>query len=637
MKPIYPILLLLLSAHGYAQPLFTYGAKPVSSGEFLAAFHKSEGTSSTNYRDYLELYARYKLKVQAALDARLDTLAEQKKELADYTPQLVESYTGADSMYQRLARVEFERSQKDILMDMILIQVPYGSPADSIVSARKRIEQAYAALQRGQSFDKVALQYSGDPSVEANKGRVGFVTAFVLPYEIETVLYSTPKGQYSKPFQTKSGWLIVRHAENRKAAGQVVVSQILIGYPAEDGPEGRLRASGVADSLYQLVKGGADFKELSKQFSQDLFSYQDGGLLPAFGPGTYTSDFEAQAFALKSPGDISKPFETLNGFHILKLEKGIAPFGTFDIAARDAIYQQLQQGDRADYVQRQVSAHLKNVLHFKEARVDRAKLIQYTALLTENPRAGSSLFRNTDVLFTLAGKPYTAVAFNKFIKEKVSLEDATGDLYERFQDKSIREAFGTYLQQTNPGFRQQLKEFGEANLLFMMMQRKVWSAATNDEKGLQDFFARHASHYKWENSADAVIFTATDEKVAEEFRKLLAQTPDAWRELVASNAGIQADSGRYELSQIPVADRTNFSEKLITSNQHIENEPTVNFAYVIRLYPAGEQKKFEDARGQLISDYQNELEDQWIVSLKKKYPVKINESVFAKLPVKQAP
>ena len=70
---------------------------------------------------------------------------------------------------------------------------------------------------------------------------------------------------------------------------------------------------------------------------------------------------------------------------------------------------------------------------------------------------------------------------------------------------------------------------------------------------------------------------------------------------------------------------------MITSNQKIENSTAVNFGYIIKLYPEGEPKSFEDARGQVISDYQSHLEEKWINELKKKYPVKINDEVVRSL------
>ncbi len=39
-------------------------------------------------------------------------------------------------------------------------------------------------------------------------------------------------------------------------------------------------------------------------------------------------------------------------------------------------------------------------------------------------------------------------------------------------------------------------------------------------------------------------------------------------------------------------------------------------------------RSFEEARGLVLNDYQQVVEDKWIESLMKKYPVKINESVL---------
>ena len=50
--------------------------------------------------------------------------------------------------------------------------------------------------------------------------------------------------------------------------------------------------------------------------------------------------------------------------------------------------------------------------------------------------------------------------------------------------------------------------------------------------------------------------------------------------------------------------------------------------YVLNVYDQPAQRSFEEARGLVINDYQAVLEAQWIKSLKKKYPVKINEKLL---------
>jgi peptidyl-prolyl cis-trans isomerase SurA len=81
-----------------------------------------------------------------------------------------------------------------------------------------------------------------------------------------------------------------------------------------------------------------------------------------------------------------------------------------------------------------------------------------------------------------------------------------------------------------------------------------------------------------------------------------------------------------------VAERTNFTEGLITANVKNQTDSSVAFAYIVKLHSDREQRAFADARGFVINDYQVFLEEQWINELKKKYPVNINETIVKGLP-----
>jgi len=633
MKLLLLIILPITIIRCDAQSLFTYGNHQVSKKQFLDAFNKNGNFNSSvaDYRQYLELFARYKLKVQAAYDMKLDTTAAQKKELADYKIQLVDSYTAADSITNILVKQEFVRSLKDIELGLIYIPVSTGAIPDSVVAAEKNIRQAYRELEKSNSFEAVARKYSRDPSVGFNGGRVGYVTAFVLPYAIENVLYSLSRGSFSKPFRAKSGWLIVKNFNERPAAGRVQVSQILIGYPEGGTTTERLAARTLIDSVYTLLRNGQDFKSLASTFSHDLFSYQDGGLLPAFGSGTYDALFEGQAFGLNKPGELTKPFETGNGFHILRLEKKLVTPATLDSAARQEIMQLISTGDRMDWIQQRTTENLKAKTGFKQVAVDKVRLNRHTVYMTEHPDAAKGILNSSQQLFTIGAKSFLVADYNRFIKALAVNEDLNGNLYDHFVLQCLKEQYARKLGVTNADYQQQVAEFKEANLLFAVMQQRVWNAATEDSAGLRAYYNKHSSNYKWEPSADALIFTVADETIAENFKTQLQKSAVGWRQLVDNTPGMQADSGRFELGQIPVADRTAFSETLITSNQHVENSPMVNFGYVIKLYPAGEPKSFQDAMGQVISDYQLFLEEKWIAELKNKYPVKVNEEVFRSL------
>ena len=77
----------LLNMNVSAQTLFTYGKHAISKKEFLNAYNKNNSDSSgqqMSYNEYLELYSRFKLKVQAALDEKMDTTADQRNELESF-------------------------------------------------------------------------------------------------------------------------------------------------------------------------------------------------------------------------------------------------------------------------------------------------------------------------------------------------------------------------------------------------------------------------------------------------------------------------------------------------------------------------------------------------------------------------
>ena len=96
-------------------------------------------------------------------------------------------------------------------------------------------------------------------------------------------------------------------------------------------------------------------------------------------------------------------------------------------------------------------------------------------------------------------------------------------------------------------------------------------------------------------------------------------------------AAIQADSGRYELAQIPGVAFSAPAARSFTGFTGNKADNTVSFAYVITVYNNREPRNFHDARGFVINDYQGWLEEQWVDALRKEYPVKVDEQVFAKL------
>jgi len=646
---IHLVTLLLLSgiSNVSAQSLFTVDGTGTSKEEFLKAYNKNNSgnkASDKSYRDYLELYVRYKLKVRAAYDTQLDTLAGQRGELQNFRSQVAETYLKDEISLDRLVKEAFLRGQHDIHISHIFIALPKNPSVTDTLRAYEKAMAAYNDLKRGKKFGETALAYSEDPSVKTNQGNLGYITVFTLPYVLETLAYTTPAGKYSMPYRSKGGYHIFKNDGERKALGRIKAAQILLSYPPGATEAARFAVHKKADSIYTLLQKGADFASLAKTNSGDNLTYQMGGELPEFGIGSYDSVFEATAFGLDREGAFSKPIPSVYGYHIIKL---IAkkPFPQqMNEESGTILKQQVLNDPRIEISRKALFAKIYQQTGMQRADVSEQDLLVFTDSAVRNiglTTYGSLNF--STVLLSFERRSYTAREWLDYARsvrgQRVAGAQANKDLFERWVERVSLEYYRNHLEEYNKDFAFQLTEFKEGNLLFEIMQRKIWDKASTDSTGLRNYYEAHKNKYWWESSADALLFTSTNQQSAEALKeKLQLHGIHSWRSGTDSaGVGSQADSGRYELAQIPGATGGAGSSAALTAGSFTASvinkaDNTVSFAYILNFYRDRSPRNFRDARGFVINDYQTWLEDQWIATLKKKYPVKIDETVLASLP-----
>jgi peptidyl-prolyl cis-trans isomerase SurA len=202
-------------------------------------------------------------------------------------------------------------------------------------------------------------------------------------------------------------------------------------------------------------------------------------------------------------------------------------------------------------------------------------------------------------------------------------------LWEKFEEVSALEYYKKNLEQYSPEFQFQMQEFKEGNMLFEIMERNVWGKAINDSIGLMKYYTDHADKFKWAESADVIIFNCSTAKIAQDAITNLKKGKN-WRTLAEdqSAGSLQADSGRYEISQIVGANHASTPVKGTYTAIVTNIDGTATFVKYVNVYPANQQRSFEEARGLVINEYQQLLEQEWIATLKTKYPVKVNESMI---------
>lgn len=636
------LLLIFMTAKGNAQVLFTYGGKPVTKNEFLKAYNKNmDGKSDeASYRSYLELFVRFKLKVQAARDKRLDTLSNQLAELQGFRNQVIEPYVRDEGSINELVKEAIVRSKKDIHIAHIFVPVRMDATAEDVKNAQDKINTAWAQLQKGQDFGKVATGFSEDPSVSVNKGDIGYITSLVLPYTLENAIYSTPVGKNSAPIRSKAGYHIFHNIGERPGVGRMKAAQIMLAFPPSASEEQKAEVKKRADSIYNLLTKGGDFKVLVAKFSNDNLSWQAGGEMVEFGVGQYDLAFENAAFSLKKDGDISTPVMTSYGYHIIKrLQLKPAVADTGNAQQKEDFKQRIIQTDRMDVSKDFLYKKVMQQTGFKKHPVNEKHLfIIMDSLLQKKSFPVFADVNAKTPLLSFTKKTITVKDLQTHLEairiyEGIRAGKTDQDLLNDFYETAAFDYYRAHLEEYNKEFAYQLNEFKEGNLLFEIMQRNIWDPASTDSAGLKNYYDSHKDKYNWESSADAIILTSSSADAAEEFRNKMKENYKDWKKYIDISGGkLQGDSGRFELGQIPVAGRTNFTEGLVTANVKNETDNTVTFAYIIKLHPDREPRGFADARGFVINDYQEYLEEKWIAALKKKYPVKINEAVLKSLP-----
>ncbi|HYO21881.1 MAG TPA: peptidylprolyl isomerase, partial [Flavisolibacter sp.] len=205
-----------------AQTLFTYGKDAVAADEFIRAYKKNNNSTKDEkaLREYLDLYIASRLKVKEAKGLGFDTLSQLKTDLANLRQQILPNYVNDKESVDKLVTEAFTRSQKDIRVSHIFIAFAKNGTND-MAAAQKRRDEALAKLAKGEKFDNVAKEYSDDPSALANGGDLGWTTVFTLPYEIETVLYSTASGKTAPVYTSAAGYHIIKNNGERKALGRM--------------------------------------------------------------------------------------------------------------------------------------------------------------------------------------------------------------------------------------------------------------------------------------------------------------------------------------------------------------------------------------------------------------------------------
>jgi peptidyl-prolyl cis-trans isomerase SurA len=633
--------------------LMSIADENVTVGDFMYVYSKNnlnkEENSQQAIREYLDLYINFRLKVKEAVEMGLDTSQSFKKELDGYRKQLAQPYFKDDAVSEKLLEEAYQRKLWDIRASHLLIRVDKNAePADTLAAYNKALDIRKRFLA-GEDFGKLAAQYSDDPSArdteatqyrpakKGNKGDLGYFSVFDMVYPFESGAYNTEVGSVSNPVRTDYGYHLIKVTDKQPALGQGRVAHIYVAMPPNSSKQDSLQKKMKIDQAYQKILQGQSFTDAVKEFSEDKGSVANGGLLPWFTSNKMVPEFIVATRSLKDTGEISQPFLTSFGWHIIKLIDR-KPVGTFE-DEKFELKNKLDKDQRMALSQEVVIKRIKDEYGFKEnTKAREALLAKMDSTLLKGEWTVDKAAGLDKVVMSIGDAKYTQQDLAKYIAEKQNKRatDITlffNETYGKFRDEKVLAYEDARLEQKYPEFRMLMQEYHDGILLFDLTDKKVWSKAVKDTTGLKEYYNNHQADYMWDKRLSAMVVTVLHPQGVnmDQLRALVESGADVETVLSKFNSdtltNILAEVGKFPKGDNTVIDAIKWKTGLSTN---VDTKDGVAFAYVYELVKP-EPKTLDEARGLVTADYQNYLEKQWIEELKAKYPVVVNEEVLSTL------
>ena len=416
------------------------------------------------------------------------------------------------------------------------------------------------------------------------------------------------------------------------------------------------------------------FDKVARELSTDPNVQETGGELGWITPFRYVYALEEAVYGTEV-GEISKPFRTQYGWHIVKVEE-----------------EQDHKEVKARHIMKMVPRGDSNLDSLDAAKLAEIELIASVVTpenfaevaKTESEDRGSSV-RGGDLGWFGLGmmvKPFEDAAFSiqpgeisKPIRSQygwhiIYKEDERGiqpldsmrsqiqrqvmrdersqeveksfirktraeyKLPETMNDAAVKAYADAHLESKYPELRNLVQEYHDGILLFEVSLREVWDKAAKDTAGLENFFKANKKKYTWEKPHYKGYLIQAKDKGSLKAAKAIIQSanPDSIQSYIAQRINcdsvtyVKVQHGLWELGKNSAVDKYGFKAK---NAEFTPNEALPIVECVGKKLKAPEA--WNDEKGKVTTDYQDFLEAEWIKRLREKYPVEIKDAVWQRI------
>lgn len=637
------VISILFSLSTYAQKgkdvLMTINNEPVYAKEFKRVYKKNlelvQEESQKSVDGYLDLFIDYKLKVAEAYAQKLNENKGYIKDFGKYEEQLSRNYISENNITEEILKEAYDRSLEEVEASHILIETNWDSFPQDTLAAYNKIEQIRKRAIAGEDFNELAKKTSEEPGADEREGRLGYFSAFDMVYPFESEAYNTPVGEVSNIIRTQFGYHIIKVTDRRTKAQPIVASHIMVSSFKDTSATSTKNR---INEIYGLLQQGESFEDLAKQYSDDKATGLNGGKMRPFTKGQLKAPpFEEAAYALKKPGEISKPIQTRFGWHIIRLEE-IKEIPSYEDQLPE-LEKRINGGDRYLSVFSAVNNKIKEKYGFE----DYEYLPFFEEFVSDSIHKKKWKFKplsekENRTIFKIGDQTYTYNDFAKYLFERqtdIKTYKYKGALitavYNDFESAKLKEYFKQNLEQENEEYAGIIQEYRDGLLIFEVMAKNVWNKAKNDTVGQKAFYEKNIKKYQTQSQVNGAIFTSSQESVINQVSDLLNQglSPNDIKEQINTegNTNVLVTVGYFEIDSTELPKNFEIKEGV---SEIYKGDTTFTIVKTNFIAPP-RVKGFNEVKGRVISEFQNEVEKEWMKSLKEKYTVKLNEKTLKKI------
>lgn len=248
-----------LSCYGQDDPIvMKINGKDITRSEFEYNYNKNNSVEVADRKgidDYVPLFVNYKLKVEAAKDARYDTLSSFKKEFLMYRNQQIRSLLVDTKVEEQEARKYYDQLKQNIGPDglvrvaHIFVQVPQKASQTQLDAAKNKIDSIYQEILKGSNFAELALRNSDDKMSAIQGGDLPWLARKQTIKEFEDVAFKmNVPGEVSEPFLSPLGYHIVKMLGRKQLEPYDSLRSNILKYLEQQGLQERM-VNHVLDSM----------------------------------------------------------------------------------------------------------------------------------------------------------------------------------------------------------------------------------------------------------------------------------------------------------------------------------------------------------------------------------------------------